>query len=168
MTDGISMFEQIKDRVFSYLVRKSGDYDLSRDILQETYVRYLEHYSGKDVSPSLIFTIARNVFIDHVRKQDRIGPLDSDQRDSAPDARHQVLVREQYTRVLDAMKHLAEDEREVLALVVSGDLTYRQIAAMMGISEANVKVKVHRARCRIKEILQGGEDERRTDQLVHR
>ena len=161
------MFEQIKSKLFSYLIRISGDYDLSRDILQETCVRFLDLYSGKEASPSLIFTIARNIYIDRVRKKVRGVPFEGDYRDSAPDAHHQVLVREQYTRVLDAMKHLAEDERELLSLVVSSDLSYRQIAEIVGISEANVKVKVHRARCRIKEILQGGEDERRTDKLVH-
>lgn len=162
------MFEQMKGRLFAYLLRASGDHDLSRDMLQETFARYLEHYSGREVSPSLLFTIARNAFIDHMRKGRRVVALEGDHRDNSPDAHHRVLVREQYARVLDAMKHLADDEREVLSLVVSSDLTYGQIAAIIGISESNVKVKVHRARCRIKEILQGGEDEGRTDQHVHR
>ena len=162
------MFEQMKDRLFSYLMRASGDYDLSRDMLQETFVRYLEHYQGREVSPALLFTIARNAFIDHLRKGRRVVTLEGDQPDSSPGAHHHVLVREQYARVLDAMKRLADDEREVLSLAVSSDLTYGQIAEVVGISEANVKVKVHRARCRIKEILQGGEDEGRTDQHVHR
>lgn len=69
------MFEQIKSKLFSYLMRMSDDYDLSRDILQETCLRYLEHYSGKGASPSLIFTIARNIFIDHMRKKSRGRPL---------------------------------------------------------------------------------------------
>ena len=162
------MFEQMRGRLFSYLVRASGDYDLSRDVLQETFARYLEHYPDREGSASLLFTIARNAFIDHVRKGRRVVALEGDHRDDSPDARHRVLVREQYARVLDAMELLADDEREVLSLAVSSDLTYGQIGGILGISEANVKVKVHRARCRIREILQGGEDEGRTDQLVHR
>ncbi len=68
------MVEQIKSKLFSDLMRMSDDYDLSRDILQETCLRYLEHYSGKEASPSLIFTIARNIFIDHMRKKSRAPP----------------------------------------------------------------------------------------------
>lgn len=168
MKERASVFEQMKGRLFSYLVRASGDCDLSRDMLQETFVRYLEHYGDREVSPSLLFTIARNALIDHIRKGRRVVALEGDRTDGSPDARHHVLVREQYARVLEAMKHLADDEREVLSLAVSGELTYGQIAEVVGISEANVKVKVHRARCRIKEILQGGENEGRTDQHVHR
>jgi len=168
MKDETSMFERMKGRLFSYLMRTSGDYELSRDILQETFVRYLERYAGREVSSSLFYTIARNAYIDHVRKGGRNSPLEGDHLDEAPDAHHRVLVREEYARVLDAMGQLAADEREVLSLAAGSDLTYAQIARIVGISEANVKVKVHRARCRIREILQGGEDEGRTDQLVHR
>lgn len=168
MKDDTSMFERMKGRLFSYLMRTSGDYELSRDILQETFARYLERYAGREVSPSLFYTIARNAYIDHVKKGGRYTPLDADHRDGTPDADHRVIVREEYARVLDAMGRLAADEREVLSLAVGSDLTYSEIARIVGISEANVKVKVHRARCRIREILQGGEDEGRTDQPVHR
>ncbi|HOS97843.1 MAG TPA: RNA polymerase sigma factor [Deltaproteobacteria bacterium] len=160
MKDDTSMFEQMKGRVFSYLMRRCGDWDLSRDILQETFARYLERYAGKDVPPSLLFTIARNAFIDHARKHRRSAPLEGDPEDGAPDAHHHLLVREEYGRVLDAMALLSDDEREVLSLALSSDLSYAQIAGVTGLSEGNVKVKVHRARCRIKEILQGGDHER--------
>jgi len=43
-------------------------------------------------------------------------------------------------------------------LTVSSDLSYREIANILGISEANVKVKVHRARILLKELLQTGDD----------
>jgi RNA polymerase sigma-70 factor (ECF subfamily) len=44
-----------------------------------------------------------------------------------------------------------------LALAVSGVLSYRKIASIAGISEANVKVKVHRARLKLKKILNAGD-----------
>lgn len=158
MKDGTSTFEQIKGRLFSYLLRASGDYDLSRDLLQETFSRYLAHYRGRAVAPSLFFTIARNAFIDHARKNRRSVPLETDCADGSSDVGHQVLVRERYRQVLDALEHLADDEREVLSLVVSCDLSYCRIAEIMDTSEGNVKVKVHRARCKLREILQGGGD----------
>jgi RNA polymerase sigma-70 factor, ECF subfamily len=55
------------------------------------------------------------------------------------------------------MKELEDDEREILALVLSGDLNYKEIASVTGTSEANVKVKVHRARIKIKKKLHAGE-----------
>jgi RNA polymerase sigma-70 factor (ECF subfamily) len=67
-------------------------------------------------------------------------------------------VREEYRQVLSAMQELAKDERDILALVISGDLSYREIASIAGISEANVKVKVHRARLKLKKFLGMGDE----------
>ena len=59
------------------------------------------------------------------------------------------MVREQYRQVLSAMQTLDADERDILALAVSSELSYREISTIAGISEANVKVKVHRARAKL-------------------
>lgn len=151
------MFELHKKKLFSYLMRMSGDYELSRDILQETFRRYLENYSASDGSPSLLYTIARNAFVDQVRRQARQLPLEGEPCDRGNDAEHEMLIRESYCGVLDALKELAPDEREVLSLAISSELSYREIAEVMNLTVANVKVKVHRARKRIREILKGGQ-----------
>lgn len=67
------------------------------------------------------------------------------------------MVREEYRRVLQAMQQLNEEERDVLSLALNGDLSYREIGELTGTSEGNVKVKVHRARAKLKKILQGEE-----------
>jgi RNA polymerase sigma-70 factor (ECF subfamily) len=67
------------------------------------------------------------------------------------------MVRQEYRHVLLAMKELEKDERDLLALAVSGDFSYREIASIAGISKANVKVKVHRARLKLKEVIHRGD-----------
>ena len=67
------------------------------------------------------------------------------------------MVREQYRQVLSAMQTLKTDERDILALTVSSQLSYREISSIVGISESNVKVKVHRARAKLRQIIQAGE-----------
>jgi RNA polymerase sigma-70 factor (ECF subfamily) len=67
------------------------------------------------------------------------------------------MVREQYRQVLSAMQTLKTDERDILALTVSSQLSYREISSITGFSEANVKVKVHRARAKLRQIIQAGE-----------
>ena len=60
--------------------------------------------------------------------------------------------------MLAAIGQLRLVDRELIALVASGSLSYREIGKLLKISEANVKVKVHRARLRLKAILnQGGQ-----------
>ena len=68
------------------------------------------------------------------------------------------MIRSEYRRVLSAMASLEESEREILVLAAGGDLSYREIASLIGTSEMNVKVKVHRARLKLRKTLK--EDDR--------
>ena len=154
----LEFYKEHKDRLFAYLMRMTGDYYLSSDIMQESFTRYLEHYGNQAESVSLLYTIARNSLADHARKQGRTTQLDGDQEDSSTDQEHALMVREEYRRVLGAIQRLEKDERDILALAVSGVLSYREIASIAGTSEANVKVKVHRARLKLKKILTTGDE----------
>jgi RNA polymerase sigma-70 factor (ECF subfamily) len=157
MQSHTSMFEKYKAGIFSYLMRMSGNYELSRDILQETFARFLEHYSNSNASASLLFTIARNALVDHWRKQKNHSVFDEEQHHSnGASPERSVLIKENYRKMLDAFKTLPEDEREVLSLAVSSELPYSEIAVIMDLTEANVKVKIHRARQKLREIIQGG------------
>ncbi len=81
-----------------------------------------------------------------------------DEQDHAwhnPESR--MMVREDYRRVLAAMQTLEQEERDILSLVVSSGLPYREIARIAGTSEANVKVRVHRARLKLKKMMNTGE-----------
>ena len=69
------------------------------------------------------------------------------------DQDHRLMIRSEYRRVLAAMASLEENEREILSLAAGGDLSYSEIASLVGISEGNVKVKVHRARLKLRQIL---------------
>ena len=66
------------------------------------------------------------------------------------------MIREDYRRVVDALQQLSLTEREILSLVISSGLSYRAVAEIVGTSESNVKVKVHRARLKLRAILKAG------------
>jgi RNA polymerase sigma-70 factor (ECF subfamily) len=154
----LSFYTEHKDKLFAYLMRMTGDYYLSSDIMQESFTRYLEYYAEKAGSVSLLYTIARNTLFDHARRQGRTTRLGSDQEDCTNDQERALMVREEYRRVLSAMQTLEKDERDILALAASDVLSYREIASIADISEANVKVKVHRARLKLKKILKVGDE----------
>ena len=151
-------YENHKDKLFAYLMRMTGDYHLSGDIMQESFTRYFEHY-GQEDTPSLLYTIARNTFFDHIRREKRNSLVENRQDESYVDHERVLIVREEYRRVLSALQKLEEDERDILSLILSSDLSYREIATIAGISEANVKVKVHRARLKLRKMLEGDENE---------
>lgn len=152
-------YREHEAKLFSYLMRLTGDDHAARDLLQETFVRYLARYRDRPRSRALLYTLARNAFVDGWRRRKREAPPvdDAHADDGRIDPERRLLIREECRRVMDAMAALSPDERETLSLAVSGDLTYRQIAEILGITEANVKVRVHRARLHLREILRKGE-----------
>ena len=142
-----------RDMLFAYLMRMTGDYQLASDIMQESFTRLLERYGQNSYNRSLLFAIARNAVLDDVRKHNRIHTVGSDEPKDGRDQERLLLARESCREVLDAMQRLKKKERDILALVVSTDMSYREVAEQTGMSEANVKVTVHRARVRLREIL---------------
>ncbi len=149
-----TIFEENKGRLFSYLVRMTGDPDVARDILQESFTRCMERYDDREVVPALLFTVARNAFIDHLRRISRYTGLKDDERDTRADPEHALVTRDRCARVLAGLQRLNRDERDVLSMVVSSTLSYAEIAEVMCMSVANVKVKVHRARLKLRDYLE--------------
>lgn len=143
-----------KERLFGYLLRRTGNYQLSADIMQETFTKYLESYDKNDTNPALLFAISRNLLIDQFRRQRPEAEFDESRHISGGDQEHDYMIREESRRVLQAIQQLDKEEKDILALAVGSSLTYREISEITKISEANVKIKIHRARVKLKEILQ--------------
>jgi len=157
VNDHDGFYKNNKDGLFAYLLRMTGDYYLAWDIVQESFVRYLDRYRNNSESRSLLYTIARNAALDAFRKP-KTTSYDSDVHDRLKNnnPEQHIADRQAYESVLKAIQQLQAQDRELIALVAGGDLSYRQIGKVLDISEANVKVKVHRARVRLKEILSSG------------
>lgn len=142
------------EKLFGYLLRKSGNTYLAADLVQETFTRYLERYRNHKQSPALLFTIGRNLFYDQMRFLKRFSPEEEISQDSVEGQEEKYIAKEESNRILAAMAQLGDDERDILALVVSSELNYQEIADIRQCSLANIKVKVHRARQKLKKLLQ--------------
>ena len=150
-------YERYRDRIFAFLLRKSGDRELSEDLTQESFIRHLQHYWKKESSPYILYAIARNALIDHRRKQRQVVPLtEKEEKVEERNAEELLLVREQHDKMAAALDKLSKNEQKLLSLAATG-MRYARIAAVLGYSEANVKVQIHRARGKLKKFLQQGE-----------
>ncbi|MBC2710313.1 MAG: sigma-70 family RNA polymerase sigma factor [Desulfosarcina sp.] len=155
--DAYSLFyKENRDRLYAYLLRMTGEAQLAADLVQESFVRYLGRYGSRDGSRPLLYTIARNAALDAIRKQKVDGFNADGHEDPGNNPEQQVMDREAFHRMLAAIGQLAPPDRELISLVATADLTYREIGRILNISEANVKVKVHRARTKLREILGSG------------
>jgi RNA polymerase sigma-70 factor (ECF subfamily) len=153
-----SFYKDYKKTLFTYLMRMTGDYYLAGDIMQESFTRYLENYSEKLPNAAILFAIARNALFDHSRTRGRNVQLEDDPIDGSGNPEYGLMVKQEYQHVIAAMQRLELDERDILALAISDGISYRDIAAIVGISLENVKVKVHRIRLKLKKILHKGDE----------
>ena len=146
------LFNAHRQGLFAYLFRLSGDVQLAEDILQETFERCLRHYRVEDVRAALLYKIARNALID-VRRRKRLHLVAEREAGQAAGQEQALLDKQAAARMAVALARLNEADREVLAYAAAGDLSYAEIAGLLSLSLANLKVKIHRARLRLRELL---------------
>ena len=149
-------YNEHRGRVLAYLLRMTGDYHLSNDLVQESFTRCLARYGRNGNNRALLYTIARNAALDAVRKrrEERLGA--NEEASPVSDPERQLIDKQGYRTMLDAIQQLNPVDRELISLLATESFSYREIGKLLRISETNVKVKVHRARLRLKAILNNG------------
>ena len=155
MSERYSLFyEEYKHKLYSYLVYKSRDREVSKDIMQESFTRHFQHYGNNTVlSPALLFTIARNAFIDHLRQKNKFQISENKKPQISAEQEDTLIARQENERILSAMKRLPELDREILLLAVGG-VAYKDIAVTFKLSVSNIKIRVHRARIRLRQMME--------------
>lgn len=148
-------YRQHSTALFSYLMRMTGEYALACDLMQEAFTRYLSRYGADASSKPLLYKIARNLFFDQRRRAKGKSNINEALLETASDPEENLLMKDRWKQVLKAMEQLGQDDREILLLVAGGELSYREIGTVLGLTEVNVKVRIHRARLRLKEQLGG-------------
>jgi len=146
-------YTEYKDKLFRYLIYKNGDADAALDLMQESFARHYQHYGSMAViSPALLFTIARNVLIDFQRKQNKMKACTSNTPEPFTGEEETFIVKENCALIRKALDKLPEPDRDILNLAANG-VAYKDIAAVFETSVNTVKVRIHRARTRLKTIL---------------
>lgn len=141
------------DRLYGYLARKSGNCALAADLVQESFARCWERYRHRHLTAALLFAVGRNLLYDHARKSRRETSMAEPPEQEVIDEEQAYVQREESRLMHEALQQLDEEERDLLSLVASGNLSYKEIAGICNLSEAAVKVRVHRARQKLRGLL---------------
>ncbi|MEL6357854.1 MAG: sigma-70 family RNA polymerase sigma factor, partial [Bacteroidota bacterium] len=147
------LYQRYRSPLFGYLYRQvKGDRSLAEDVLQDTFeriIKYRASYRPNSSFRAWIYTLARNACNDRLRKANRL-PCDSDisPKDlplTTPSILQDLLQKEEIQRVKKALNNLPDKYREVIDLAWKRKMKYAEIGELLSLSEANVKVRVHRA-----------------------
>ena len=155
--------EAHQGRIFGYLGRMGLDSATAEDIAQETFLRLWRkagQFDAKLASPATsILTIARNLALTHLARPARRVEItdDAEPPDNACDRLQPdeaLHAKQQRARLHTALERLAPADRSLLAASYIEDLGLAEIARIEGCTTGAVKVRLHRARARLREILE--------------
>lgn len=149
------LFRKNRDRIFRLCCMYTGDVDLRKDLMQDIFIRVWENmgsFRGEAAMSTWIYRIALNTCLTHVRslKKDahlRRMPGNFDIEDKETGGENTPDM-EAFIR---AVNQLPVYERAIITLYLE-DLSGKEIAEITGLSEANVRVKIHRIKERLCEL----------------
>jgi RNA polymerase sigma-70 factor (ECF subfamily) len=134
-----------------YAASLTGDLDRARDVVQDTFLRLCSARRSKveDHLAEWLYTVCRNRALDVRRKEGRMTPLtdtlmETRQTDDPPPSKT-AEKQEAAGRVLELLKKLPENQREVVRLKFQNDLSYQEISRVTRLSVSNVGFLIHTA-----------------------
>lgn len=154
------LYNQIAPKLTNYLVGSGSTYANACDIVQETFLRVWKKRDTLKDDPSqlsgYIYTVARNIRIDRMRKES-FETLQPEIRDEDAGTVEPAVTRGDAEhlrkRIEEAMAKLPPLVREAFSLFQISEMSVREIANVTGASESLVKVRVHRAKQKLRELL---------------
>jgi RNA polymerase sigma-70 factor (ECF subfamily) len=148
MTDFTALYKTYAPEVFRFALYLSGSKSEAEDITSETFVRVWTSPVVIEMNTvkGYLFTITRNLYLQSLRKSSRHVSLSPSLADPQPGPQVQTEQKAELRAVLSRLQKLPEIDRAALLLRTLEELSYEEIARMLGISLASAKVKVHRAR----------------------
>jgi RNA polymerase sigma-70 factor (ECF subfamily) len=154
LVDFHTLFERYAQDVYRFALYLSGDPSLAEEITQETFVRawILVGEIRLGTVKAYLLTIARNLYRAERTRASHQVSLQDTHLDPKPGPRAVAEGRLELAEVLRALQALPEIDRAVLLMHVQDGLPYATIATALGLSVAAVKVKVHRARLKLRRL----------------
>ena len=162
------LVNRYKNRLINFVYRFVKDYDVSEDIVQETFLRVFRHrhnYKAIANFSTWIFTIAGNLAKSELRRRKRwrflsVDAVNEDEKkfdlpDNGiqPDRAASVSIMEE--SIQKAIDSLQIKYKEALILRDIEGMSYKQIADITGVPVGTVKSRVNRARKKLQKKLSG-------------
>jgi len=162
------LVERYQDRVYSLAMRILRDPHLAEDVAQEAFVRAfqrLAQFRGDSAFSTWLYRIAVNTCWEYLRKSSRMVRWDAPGGEEDDGARlvvgtalsveERAVKAEQKALLWRAVEKLPDDYRVAVVLRYVDDLSYQEMAQILGVPVATVGTRLHRARTMLAKMLTG-------------
>jgi RNA polymerase sigma-70 factor (ECF subfamily) len=153
------LYERYKKRLFGFFYKMNQDAGLSEDLVQNVFIKIMKYkhtYTEESKFVVWLFQIARNASYDSFKKSRKNLHKDVDEESyqlkSADDIQGTLVKQENLVTLKKALELLPQEKKELIILSKYKELKYREIGEIVGCTEGNARIKVHRALNELKTI----------------
>ena len=149
-----NLFRKYYNEALLYVFSFCHNRALAEDLVQEAYMRAIRSIDEeKDGFKFWLFKVCRNLYFDTLRKNKKVEAITSDMpsNESLVD---DVIQKDEYRALYKAISILKDDFREIVRLYYFDSMSVKEIASIVDESVDNVKIKLYRARLKLKDILE--------------
>lgn len=152
------LYKKYKNNIFSYLFYLSSNKSIAEELSQDVFLKVylnINKFQGKSSFKTWIYRIAKNTYIDYVRKDSKYETTWLDEVEELhsplPNPEEKILQDCQKENILEILSQLKEKYRNLIILRDMQNFTYQEISDITGLSLSNVKVGIYRARKQFQE-----------------
>lgn len=169
------IYERYNSSILSYLYRMLGNMDDVEAIGQEVFLRafrFAATYRYPQKLSTWLFTITRNLAINHARKRKR-NPIrnltelnldgseeNGDAYQVAAKATNDVEQREEIAKILEALDDLPTDQKEVIMMGIFQDMSYSEMEEVTGTKAVTLRSRMFHGLRRLAKLIGGNESPR--------
>lgn len=148
------IYNKHRSKIYKLCFSYAGNADVAKDLLQDTFIKVwenLEKFRNESAISTWIYRIAVNTCLSYLRSE-RNKPKDALSDFILETKSEEVSEKNQQVALLyKCISQLEENDRMIITMVLD-EVEYPEIAQVFGISEGNLRVKIHRIKQRLTEI----------------
>jgi len=140
------LFEDNSKKVFHLCYGYTGDADVANDLMQETFIKVWQNlgtFRNQSQFSTWIYRIAVNTCLSYLRTAKRRATDELNDHIVNNYTEEPSEKQEQIALLYKCIAQLDENERIIITLVLD-EVPYAEIAEIAGVSEGNLRVKIHR------------------------
>ncbi|GCD11450.1 RNA polymerase sigma factor [Clostridium tagluense] len=150
----LDLYKRQAKIIFGYLIKNGCTKEESEDIIQDSFLKAMQYMDGisKEKLSSWLFTVALNEFRNRIKKHKKQYLLSIDEEEfynnftKEEDFTERLLLKERCNEVKNCLNKLKDGNKNLLILKYEMELSYKDIATLLGIKETVVKTYLYRSR----------------------
>ena len=142
------IYKEYHNKVYGYFISHTGNPEDSEDLTADVFVKAFKALDGFDPEKASvstwIYTIARNLYIDFLRKKRDITEL-PEELEAEDNIEGKIVSEEQLSMLTEALKVLPQEQREIIILHYYSNKPLTEITFLTGLSYSAVKTRHQKA-----------------------